>query len=49
MRNEGYVVGRRPGTGTLGLDPSLTLTMDDLRGVLTTFKRLLAQGENGIE
>lgn len=45
LLDEGYVVGRRPGTNTLRIDPSLTIEEEDLRGFLTTFDALLTAEE----
>lgn len=44
LRQKGFLVGRRPGTSTLRLDPSLTIDEEDLRDFLATFEECLEQG-----
>ena len=44
LRQKGFLVGRRPGTNTLRLDPSLTIAEEDLRDFLATFEECLKQG-----
>ncbi len=40
----GYIVGRRPGTNTLRIDPSLTVAREDLQGFMGRLEELLAAG-----
>jgi acetylornithine aminotransferase len=43
----GYLVGRRPGTSVLRLDPALTVEARDLQGFLDTFEEVLGDRKTG--
>ena len=43
----GYIVGRRPGVNVLRLDPSLTVSREDIEAFLETLEAVLNEQERG--